>query len=122
MEIVAKRLRELRQSIKVSQIRMAQILETSQSALARYELGSAHVPEDMLLKYADYFDVSLDYIFGRTDKPQGKLYENHPVIQKVRPEMKQFVDMCFEPGSALSERLKDTILQMMEEEQKNGKE
>ena len=116
MEIVAKRLKELRQSIKVSQIRMAQILETSQSALARYELGSAHVPEDMLLKYADYFDVSLDYIFGRTDKPQGKLYENRPVIQKVRPEMKQFVDMCFEPGSALSERLKDTILQMMEEE------
>lgn len=120
MDIVAKRLRELRQSVKLSQIRMAQILETSQSALARYELGSAHVPEEMLLRYADYFDVSLDYIFGRTDKPQGKLYENHPVIQKVRPEMKQFVDMCFEPGSELSERLKETILQMMEE-QKSGK-
>lgn len=33
-----------------------------------------------MLWYADFFDVSLDYIFGRTDKPQGKLYENQPKV------------------------------------------
>ena len=113
MEIVAKRLKELRQSIKVSQIRMAQILETSQSALARYELGSAHVPEDMLLKYADYFDVSMDYIFGRCDNPQGKLYEAKPPLA-ANPEMAKIIEMCFQPGSDMNNKLKAALLEIME--------
>ena len=68
-----------------------------------------------LPRYADYFDVSMDYIFGRTDNPQGKLYEYKPKIEQTDPEMKKFVQMCFDPKSPMSERLKETLLQMLGE-------
>jgi transcriptional regulator with XRE-family HTH domain len=45
---------------------------TNQPNINRYENGHTVPPLDILLWYADYFDVSLDYIFGRTDEPQGK--------------------------------------------------
>ncbi len=115
MKIVGQRLRELRQSAKISQGKMAAAVGASQSAVARYESGEAHVPAETVVRYADYFDVSLDYIFGRTEKPQGKLYENKPHIEKIYPEMEQFITMCFEPGSAMNERLKETLLQMLKE-------
>ncbi|MEG2174980.1 MAG: hypothetical protein RR135_05810 [Oscillospiraceae bacterium] len=35
-------------------------------------LAATAAPAELLVRYADDFDVSLDYIFGRTDKPQGK--------------------------------------------------
>lgn len=66
-----------------------------------------------LLQYADYFDVSMDYLFARTDKPQGKLYEYRPKITAGSEEMKQFIEMCFDPQSPMSEKLKQTLLQLM---------
>jgi len=65
-----------------------------------------------LLWYADYFDVSMDYIFSRTDKPQGKLYDFKPKIED-NEDMRQFIEMCFDPNSPMSGKLKDTLLQMM---------
>lgn len=115
MEIIGQRLRKLRQSMKLSQIKMAQIVESSQSAVARYEIGEAHVPADVLTRYADYFDVSLDYIFGRTEHPQGKLYERKVRVGKYHPEMDKFIEMCFDPGSPMNERLKDTLYKMLVE-------
>lgn len=115
LKIIGQRLRELRQSVKLSQTKMAEVVQSSQSAVARYEIGEAHVPADVMLRYADYFDVSLDYIYGRTDKPQGKLFECKPRLERIYPEMEQFVEMCFDPGSAMNERLKDTLLQMLKE-------
>ena len=61
----------------------------------------------------DYY--IMDYIFGRTDNPQGKLYEYKPKIEQTDPEMKKFVEMCFDPKSPMNERLKETLLQMLEE-------
>lgn len=66
---------------------------------------------------ADYYDVSLDYIYGRTDNPQGRYYENKPKIEKAYPEMEKFVEMCFDPDSPMNERLKETLLQMLKEGQ-----
>lgn len=71
-----------------------------------------------MVRYADYFDVSLDYIFGRTDNPQGTLYEGKMKIEKVYPEMDQFIEMCFDPGSPINERLKEALREMLKEGQK----
>ena len=68
-----------------------------------------------VLKYADYFDVSLDYIFGRTDDPHGMIYNNCVKLGLNNPEMARFVEMCFDPGSAMNERLKATLVQMLSE-------
>ena len=115
MEQIGKRLRALREGIRLTQVQMAQILGVQQSRINRFETGQSTPSPEVFLKYADYFDVSMDYIFGRTDNPQGKLYEYKPKIQQNDPQMQKFVEMCFDPASPMNARLKETLLQMLGE-------
>ena len=115
MKIVGQRLRALRESVKMSQAKIGALFGCMQSSINRYESGEASAPYEVLLQYADHFDVSMDYIFGRTDNPQGKLYENKPKVEKIYPEMEKFIEMCFDPGSPVNERLKSTLVQMLSE-------
>lgn len=43
-------------------------LSTNQNTISRYETGERECDYTMLIKIADYFDVSIDYLLGRTDK------------------------------------------------------
>ena len=115
LKIIGERMRALRESIGLSQAKLAKEFGTSQSAMARYELDDATPTPELLLKYADRFDVSMDYLYGRTDNPHGELYENKPDIAQSNPELARFVEMCFEPGSVMNERLKDTLVRMLSE-------
>lgn len=115
MKIVGQRLRSLRESVKLSQKKIAGMIGTSQVSINRYESGNGSPPLPTLIWYADHFDVSLDYILGRTDQPQGKLYEYKPKIVENNAEMKRFVEMCFDPNSPMNDRLKETLLQMLGE-------
>ena len=112
MKEIGKRLRLLREGITLSQAKIAAMLGTTQTSINRYENAIGLPPLRVLLWYADYFDVSMDYIFCRTDQPQGKLYEFKPKIED-NDEMRQFIEMCFDPSSPMSGKLKDTLLQMM---------
>ena len=118
MEATAKRLTELRKSVNMSQAKLAGILGVAQSALNRYEHNQQIISDEVILKYADYFDVSLDYICGRTDKPEGKLFTARPNIAEDNEEIRQFIEMCFDPKSKMSVKLKDTLYQMMAGETK----
>jgi len=118
MKAMGERLRTLRESMKLSQAKMADLLGLKQSSINRYEQGTATPTVENLRKYADYFDVSMDYIFARTDNPQGKLYENKPKLLVNTEDAQQFIEMCFDPESPFNERLKQTLLQMMGEMQK----
>ena len=89
------------------------------SAARKYELLADESCEaspslELLVKMADYYDVSLDYILGRTEHPQGKLYECNPK-NGYGPDMASFVEMCFDPKSPMNARLKQTLLQMLGE-------
>ncbi len=117
-KMIGPRLKELRQSMKLSQWKMAELLCVSQSSIDRYERNTARPTAENFLVYADYFDVSLDYIFGRCDDPQGKLYEYRPHVEESNPDLKLFVDMCFDPASPMSERLKAVLTKMLEETEK----
>ena len=114
MKHIGKRLRLLREGINYSQAKIATMLGTTQTSINRYENGIGLPPLRVLSWYADYFDVSMDYIFARTDQPQGKLYDFKPKIED-NDEMKQFIEMCFDPNSPMSGKLKDTLLQIMKE-------
>lgn len=118
MKVLAERLRALRESVKLSQEKMGRLVGMKQSSVNRYESGQSDPSPETLLRYADYFGVSLDYIFGRTDKPQGKLYECKPKLEENNPEMQKFVEMCFDPQSPMHDRLKQTLLEMLGEEKK----
>jgi len=113
MEITAQRLVELRKSISLSQLKMAEALGITQSSLNRYEHDQSVISDEILLKYADYFDVSLDYICGRTDNSEGKLFSARLNFGGENEEMRQFIEMCFDPKSKMSVKLKDTLYQML---------
>ena len=104
LKVVADRLRQLRESVKLSQAKMGEVVGVKQASLNRYELDVASPSLETLTRYADFFDVSLDYIFGRTDSPQGKLYKSMPKIALDDEEKRRFVDMCFDPKSPMYER------------------
>lgn len=64
------RLRALRKSKKISQLRLATDLNTTQNTISRYETGEREPCINDLIKLADYFNVSLDYLLERTDDPR----------------------------------------------------
>ncbi len=113
---VANSLKYLRESLNLSQVKMAEIVGVKQSSLNRYEHNQASPTFETLSKYADYFDVSMDYIFGRCEEPQGKLFKYQPKLEQSDPQMLKFVEMCFEPNSPMNERLKKTLVKMLEEQ------
>ncbi len=118
MKIVAERIRSLRESAKLSQVKMGEIVGAKQSSINRYEQDQTSPSYEILVRYADFFDVSLDYILGRTDDPQGKLYECKTKFEESDPEMEKFVEMCFDPKSPMNDRLKKTLLAMLREGKK----
>ncbi len=63
-----KRLRDLREDHDLLQKDVAEILGISQTVYSRYERGYQNIPLEHLVKLADYYNVSLDYIFERDNK------------------------------------------------------
>jgi len=115
LKILADRLRDLRQELHFSQTNLAKVLGLNQSSINRYENDDSSPSYEVLIRYADYFDVSLDYLLGRCDKPEGRLYKHQPKLGRGNPDMQKFVEMCFDPTSPMNARLKDILLKMLEE-------
>ncbi|MDE7331048.1 MAG: helix-turn-helix domain-containing protein [Lachnospiraceae bacterium] len=61
------RIRNLREDNDKTQQQIADILGTSQTMYARYERGANEMPVRHLIRLAEYYDVSLDYLCGLTD-------------------------------------------------------
>ena len=64
------RLKELRKKKGVSQLKLATDLNTTQNTISRYETGEREPGINELIKIADYFNVSVDYLIGRTENPK----------------------------------------------------
>lgn len=61
------RLKELRKKRKISQLKLALDLNMNQNSVSRYENMEREADYETLIKFADYFDVSLDYLLGRRE-------------------------------------------------------
>lgn len=64
------RIKELRRQKGISQVKMAMDLNTNQNTISRYETGEREPGIAELIRIADYFGVSIDYLVGRSDKPE----------------------------------------------------
>lgn len=64
------RLKELRKKRGLTQLRLSIELNMSQNTISRYENHEREAGYRELIKIADYFDVSIDYLLERTDNPQ----------------------------------------------------
>lgn len=65
-----QRLKDLREDKDMKQVQIAKLLGIQQTVYSRYERGAQNIPLEHLLYLADYYNVSTDYILGRTDNPQ----------------------------------------------------
>ncbi len=61
------RLRELRKKRRISQLKLALDLNMNQNTISRYENMEREADYETLIRFADYFGVTLDYLLGRTD-------------------------------------------------------
>lgn len=64
------RLKELRKSKNISQLKLAMDLNMNQNTISRYETNEREPGINELIKIADYFNVSIDYLLKRTDNPE----------------------------------------------------
>lgn len=64
-----QRIRNLREDKDMTQVQMAKILMCSQRIYSNYERGDVDIPTDILIKLADYHNVSVDYLLNRTSNP-----------------------------------------------------
>jgi transcriptional regulator with XRE-family HTH domain len=65
--IMYKRIRDLREDADMTQVQIAKILNCSQRVYSNYERGDIDIPTEILIKLANFHDVSVDYILGRTN-------------------------------------------------------
>ncbi len=70
-----RRIRDLREDADLSQKRIAEMLGMSQTGYSKYETGENDIPTHILIKLADFYGTSIDYLLGRTDK------KNHVIAE-----------------------------------------
>ena len=63
-----RRIRDLREDHDLTQTQVAQLLGMSQTGYSKYETGENDIPTAVLIKLADYYKTSVDYLLGRKDK------------------------------------------------------
>lgn len=86
-----KKIRELRMEKNLLQEKLAAYLNVSQQTVSKIETGTSDIPRDLLIKLADFFDVSIDYIYGRTDIPEiltaEKLKQDYDEIMSIYKQL-----------------------------------
>ena len=65
-----KRIRDLREDKDLNQTQVAKILEMSQTGYSKYETGENDIPTAILIKLARFYDTSIDYLLGETDRKE----------------------------------------------------
>lgn len=66
--LLYQRIRDLREDKDLTQKQMGEILSCSQRVYSNYERGELDIPTEILVKIADFHNVSVDYLLNRTDK------------------------------------------------------
>ena len=65
-----QRIRDLREDHDLKQRELAAYLNCSQRTYSNYELGQRDIPTDVLIRLADFYHVSIDYLLGQTSNPK----------------------------------------------------
>jgi transcriptional regulator with XRE-family HTH domain len=116
----AKRLRELRKNVGLTQAEVAKNVNIERTTYVRYEKGQISPPDKMIGKLASFFDVSTDYLLGRTQYKyrldekgrivvrvpnMPKLYEFHTTERGNDPGDDYYMPMYSQPLESYSEWL-----------------
>lgn len=67
---IYRRIRDLREDSDLNQTTVARMLGMSQTGYSKYETGENDIPTEVLIKLAEFYDTSIDYLLGVTDNPE----------------------------------------------------
>ena len=106
---IMERLKELRTSKNLTQTELAKVFGCNQTAIGKYERGELYPNFSLLIKLADFFEVSVDYLIGREDD-----FGNIMVSQSTdQAELSSSEKECLQLFSSLGIFEKDSILIQM---------
>ena len=81
---IGKNIKSLRQERGYSQKELAEVLNISPSCLSKYESDKAQIPPETIVSIADTLNVSIDYIFGRSNIPWDINCLNENYVNKLK--------------------------------------
>lgn len=119
-EIIASRIKKLREMNGLSQAQLAKEIGTTQASVARYEKGTVFPQETHLLWYADRFNVSLDWIYGRTNSMRGGFLKKD-LKEYMSDDVRKIIGEELEPGQNIYELIKERVEEMVVEMNKKAK-
>lgn len=102
---IGKRIQELREKFDMNQKELADKVGLNYSVMNRIESGKRPIRDDELIKIADVFNVTTDYLLGRTDDPNG---EEDIVTIAAHHDGEEFSD----EEKEMIEKFKDMVREM----------
>jgi len=84
-----KRLVLLRKNKKISQYELAKLLNLTRGQIANYEQGKRQPDYDILKMFAEYFNVSTDYLLGNSDDPESNQVVDHEILRELEEATKE---------------------------------
>jgi transcriptional regulator with XRE-family HTH domain len=84
MTKLGMRIKELRKENSITQKELAKILNIQNTTLSQYENDINEPNDNIKIKIADYFNVSIDYLLGRTDKKEAFIIKGNEVPKELR--------------------------------------
>ncbi len=114
---IGQKLKELRENAGISQAKLGKMLGCTQNSVFKYESDINFPPKKILIKYADYFSFSLDWLFGRCSNMEGRLYSG--VNSDKESEIRSLADSIFKEGTVGYERLKNIVDKIVSEKISN---
>lgn len=105
------RLKELRKEKSINQKELATLLKVSASTIGMYEQGRRDPDTNTLKFLADYFDVSTDYLLGRTDERDVYVIKGDMVPKELREEGIEEIGILkeFKDSGLTKEEIKEII-------------
>lgn len=83
------RLRELREKNNIERQDLADDLHMSYSALSKYETNQRKADYETLIKIADYFEVTVDYLIGKTNNPNATIIKEDQWLFNLSDDEKE---------------------------------
>lgn len=86
------RIKDLREDIDLKQSELAEIINTSQQNLSNYEQEKSSPTKEIWIKLADYFNVTTDFLMGRTNNPTSENLTNGLTSEEIK-KLIEYKDM-----------------------------
>ncbi len=92
LELVGRKIRQLRRQRKLTQVELAEKIGIHQSDLSRMEQGEYKVGLDALLKILQTFDLSIGSFFEENDRPESVLHKLKTLTPAAQKEVEDFIE------------------------------